>query len=111
MIWIDHLQHDTICKPQPSIGRSRGSPERSTARLHTVNRVKNLKLHPNVRLCPPSLHFAARNFDEPALSTQPKSVVAIFNECIHSIARKAVPDCEVLLFSLVPSDKSQRCCS
>src|ERR1700730_64645 len=67
MIRIDHLQHVTTCKPQPSIGRSCGSPKRSTARLHTIKCVKSLKLQRDVRLCPPSLQFRICNYDEPAL--------------------------------------------
>src|SRR6266568_7056336 len=67
MTWIDHLQHDTICEPQPSIGSSCGSGEGSPARLHTVKCVKSLKLHGDVRLSPPSLQIRTCNFDEPAL--------------------------------------------
>src|SRR5438132_902349 len=106
MARVDHLQHDTTCKPQSSIGRSCGSPEGSTTRLHTIKRVEGLELHGDVRLSPPSLHFCTCNFDEPALCVQPKSALAVLNEGIHNIARKAVPDCEGLLLSFLPSDDS-----
>src|SRR6267378_3214485 len=64
---INHLEHDTICKPQPSIGRSCCRPKRSASRLHTVKCIKSRNVHNDVRLPPPSLHFHTRNFDEPAL--------------------------------------------
>src|SRR6267143_5841503 len=106
MTRIDHLQHDTICKPQLSIRRYCGGPERRTARLHTIKYVKSLDLHRDVRVSPPSLQLRVRNVDEPTLRIQPKITLAICNERIHTIARKTVPDGEGLLLSCLPPDNS-----
>src|SRR6202167_3322502 len=68
-------------------------------------------MHDGVRFLPPLLHLGFRDLNETTLQVQPEIPLIVKNECMDSIAGKAVLNCEGLLSSVSPRDHSKMCSS
>src|SRR4051812_5987965 len=101
---INDLQHHTIGEPQSSVRRPRGSLERSVARLHTIESVKDSHLQRDIWILPPPLQLEFRNLNQPALHIEPKVTCAVRNEGINRVTWESVPRRKNLLLSVSPTD-------
>jgi hypothetical protein len=63
-IWIDHLQHAAVGKPQAAVGGlRRGRPEGTGRRLDSIKRIEQFRLYKRAGIPPPTFQFAVGNLD------------------------------------------------
>src|SRR5689334_19235630 len=91
MIWVCHLQTNTIAKPQTPIrGSSCSWMESRHSGLGPVQPVKVLDIDLSFRMVPKPLQLRALNPGQAALGVHPKGAVGIGNKRIRKVARQAV---------------------
>src|ERR1700722_16956100 len=106
MIGIDGLQNQPAREPQLSIGRSRRSGKRSSARLRPIKHVEQPRLDPRIRMVPPVCYLLFLDLNKPALRVNPEVALSIQDGVVGYIAWEPDLCRESDLLSASPSDES-----